>query len=98
MKNVNNYPYPAGDCYEVANWLNESYPAKNGKPAHALWNDSAEAHKAFVLMEAAGWTFVNYDQETGQEIWRKPVPMTPETCIQCGQAGSHDYDCPERGW
>lgn len=66
MKIVNDYPWNCGDCYEVANWLNDAE-----RYGHPLYNDSVEAAKAHKLMAAAGWTFLTYNDH-GQEVWQKP--------------------------
>ena len=65
MKNINDYPYQLADCYEIANWLNNSE-----KFGHPKYNNSANAALAAQLMREAGWTFLTYN-EYGEEVWQK---------------------------
>ena len=66
MKNLSNYPHPAGDCYQVANWLGDL------KPGDKYYNSAYLAAKAAKEMKIAGWKFVDYDFRTGEEIWAAP--------------------------
>lgn len=66
MKNINDYPYPNGDAYEVANCFNDC--ERYGQPGY---NSSLLATQAAQLMREAGWTFLTYN-DYGQEVWQKP--------------------------
>lgn len=68
LKTIHQIPQVDMDCWQVAAHI---YGQTAVDADHLL------AGKAFRQMEAAGWTFVDYDIVTGEEIWR-PLPTTNE--------------------
>ena len=72
MRNLSDYPHPQADCHEVANWLNDLKPGDKG------YNSAYLAALAAKEMKIAGWKFVDYDFQTGREVWAAPDATAAE--------------------